>query len=206
MREILFRAKHKNWCELPKDDWWVEGSYHHQTDYYGDPCDKHYIIDGTETDMEGYGERYEIDPETICQYTGMVDRNGKRIWEDDIVKCEHEKFAENDEEYDLLFPEEPYKYTRNYAVEFVNTGCNYGYRLRNKSIHFMLTGNVIYNHKVKVIGNIFDNPELLKGETEWPEQISINSSTAGRKGSSPGARKRNGGLREENEALDAKKN
>ena len=88
MREILFRAKRKNWRELPKEEWWVEGSYHHQTDYYGDPCDKHYIIDGTETDMEGYGGRYEIDTETICQYTGMVDRNGKRIWEDDIVKHE----------------------------------------------------------------------------------------------------------------------
>ena len=88
MREILFRAKKKNWSELPKEEWWVEGSYHHQTDYYGDLCDKHYIIDGTTTDMERYGEHYEIDPETLCQYTGMVDRNGKRIWEDDIVKHE----------------------------------------------------------------------------------------------------------------------
>lgn len=33
MREILFRAKRKNWRELPKEEWWVEGSYHHQTDY-----------------------------------------------------------------------------------------------------------------------------------------------------------------------------
>ena len=88
MREILFRAKRKNWSELPKEEWWGEGSYHHQTDYYGESCDKHYIIDGTETDMEGYGGHYEIDPETLCQFTGMVDRNGKRIWEDDIVKHE----------------------------------------------------------------------------------------------------------------------
>lgn len=164
MREILFRAKRKNWRELPKEEWWVEGSYHHQTDYYGDLCDKHYIIDGTTTDMEGYGEHYEIDPETLCQYTGMVDRNGKRIWEDDIVSCEHEKYPEDNplEVYPLL--PEPVKYKRNYAVEFINTGSNYGYRLRNKSIHFMLTGNVIYNHKIEVIGNVFDNPELLKGD------------------------------------------
>ena len=88
MREILFRAKRKIWRELPKEEWWVEGSYHHQTDYYGELCDKHYIIDGTETDMEGYGGHYEIDPETLCQFTGMLDKNGNRIWENDIVKHE----------------------------------------------------------------------------------------------------------------------
>ena len=82
MREILFRAKRIDNGE------WVEGSYHHQKDYYGDPCDKHYIIDGTTTDMEGYGEHCEIDPETICQLTGLTDVNGKRIWENDIVKHE----------------------------------------------------------------------------------------------------------------------
>lgn len=162
MREILFRAKRKNWRELPKDEWWVEGNYHHQTDYYGDPCDKHYIIDGTKTDMEGYGEHYEIDPETICQYTGLNDGNGNRIWQNDIVSCEHEKYPEdNPLEVYPLFPE-PIKYKRNYAVEFISTGSSYGYRLRNKSIHFMLTGNVIYNHKIEVLGNVFDNPELLK--------------------------------------------
>ena len=85
MREILFRAKRKNWRNLPKEEWWVEGSYHHQTDYYGDPCDKHYIIDGTETDMEGYGEHYEIDSETLCQCTGKSDEDGKKIFEGDIV-------------------------------------------------------------------------------------------------------------------------
>lgn len=164
MREILFKAKHKNWRELPKEEWWVEGSYHHQTDYYGDPCDKHYIIDGTETDMEGYGGHYEIDPETLCQYICMNDNNGKKIWENDIVSCEHEKYPDDNplEVYPLL--PDPIKYRRNYAVEFINTGSNYGYRLRNKSIHFMLTGNVIYNHKIEVIGNIFDNTELLKGD------------------------------------------
>ena len=88
MREILFRAKRKIWRELSKEEWWVEGSYHHQTDYYGELCDKHYIIDGTETDMEGYGGHYEIDPETLCQFTGMLDKNGNRIWENDIVKHE----------------------------------------------------------------------------------------------------------------------
>lgn len=73
-REILFKAKRKNWRELPKDEWWVEGSYHNQIYYYGNPCDDHYIIDRTEN---GYGEYWEIDPETLCQYTGLTDKTCK---------------------------------------------------------------------------------------------------------------------------------
>lgn len=160
MREILFRAKRKNWRELPKEEWWVEGSYHHQTDYYGELCDKHYIIDGTETDMEGYGEHYEIDPDTLCQYNGLNDMNGKRIWENDIVSCEYEKYLA-DNPLEVLPFSDSIKYKCNYSVEFINTGSSYGYRLRNKSIHFMLTGNLVYNHKIEVIGNIFDDKHLL---------------------------------------------
>lgn len=168
MREILFRAKQKNWCELPKDDWWVEG-------YYAmmgvDSLIRHYIVQNCavtklfknpEDNM--YFNDVEIDPETLCQYTGLNDGNGNRIWQNDIVSCEHEKYPDDNplEVYPLM--PDPIKYKRNYAVEFINTGSSYGYRLRNKSIHFMLTKNVVYNHNIKVIGNIFDNPELLEGD------------------------------------------
>ena len=151
-REILFKAKRKDWRELPKEQWWVEGEVIHEP--YG-------VV------IQYYAEKKRIklviDPETLCQYTGLKDKNGKRIWENDIVSCEHEKYPEdNPLEGDLFFPE-PIKYRRNYVVEFINNGNKYGYRLRNKSIHFMLTGNVIYNHEIKVLGNIFDNPELLGG-------------------------------------------
>lgn len=155
MREILFKARRKNWRELPKEEWWVEGYYMPRPNLPNKP--RYYIV------SVSVAKWHEIDPKTLCQYTGLKDKSGNRIWENDIVCCEHEKFQEGDAVELYPFPN-TIKYTRNYAVEFINTGSSYGYRLRNKSIHFMLTGNVIYNHKIEVIGNIFDTPELLKGE------------------------------------------
>lgn len=160
MREILFRAKRIDNGE------WVEGYYCKWKQIrrnLGSVKEK--VVDCIITWMSDGGmSRYEIDSETLCQFTGLKDKNGNRIWENDIVSCEHEKYPDDNpsEVYPLL--PDPIKYKRNYAVEFINTGSSYGYRLRNKSIHFMITGNVIYNHKIEVIGNIFDNPELLKGE------------------------------------------
>lgn len=162
MREILFRAKQID------DGEWVEGYYAMMgkgnliRHYIVQNCALTGLFEDPEDNM--YFNDVEIDPETLCQYTGLNDKNDNRIWENDIVSCEHEKYPEDTplEVYPLL--PEPVKYKRNYAVEFINTGSNYGYRLRNKSIHFMLTGNVIYNHKIEVIGNVFDNSELLKGD------------------------------------------
>ena len=144
MREILFRAKRKNWRELSKDEWWVEGSYHHQTDYYGESCDKNYIIDGTTTDMEGYGEHYEIDPETLCQYIYMNDKNGKRIWENDIVKHEVSDTIGT---------------VKWYQEDYV------GWCVDDIVIDEQQFTDEMWN-ECEVIGNIFDNPELLKGDAE----------------------------------------
>ena len=147
-REILFRAKRKDNGE------WVEGDLEHTK--YDDVI---WIVDVR-------GEKcYRCDSDTICQYTGLTDENGRKIWENDIVCVTHEKYQERDEmEVQPFFPE-PKSYKRNYHVEFVNSGCCYGCRVRNKSIHFMLNRNAIFNHKVEAIGNVFDNPELL--EVEW---------------------------------------
>lgn len=147
MREILFKAKRVI------DGEWIYGNFL-RTD------DGAFIIQNY-VPFEGIG-KYMVAPETLCQYTGLPDKNGKMIWENDIVKVRHEKYPETlDTELDL-FPTATV-YTRNYAVEFINTGSSYGYRCRNRSIHFLITKNTIYNHEVEVIGNIFDNPELLGG-------------------------------------------
>ena len=91
MREILFRAKRKNWRELPKDEWWVEGTPIGIKDKIYMSVE--YINSDQITDfqMAQYVLQksfIEIDPETTCQFTGMMDKNGKRIWENDIIQHE----------------------------------------------------------------------------------------------------------------------
>lgn len=78
---------------------------------------------------------------------------GAKIFEGDIVKFRHGG------EFVGI-------HHRNYAVEFVNTYVTYGLRLRNKSIFFPLKQSTADMHDVVVIGNIHDNPELLKEESE----------------------------------------
>lgn len=79
MREIAFKAKRKDWKSLPKEKWWVEG--------YLSPCvvvGKWHICrieDNLST------TQIEIDLETICQYTGITDKNNKKIFENDKVVC-----------------------------------------------------------------------------------------------------------------------
>lgn len=109
---------------------------------------------------------YEVDRNTICQCTGLKDKNGKLIWENDIVRFKHEKFDFDDglEPFERTCLPNKKEYKRNYVVEFCNTPTHYGLRFRNGSIWFMVHKMTVVMHDTEVIGNIFDNKELLESE------------------------------------------
>ena len=91
MRETLFKAKWKDSSE------WVEGYYYKMSettycfkeDYERKPVpEHHYILQERMTDwgLQNQVVQIEIDPETLCQFTGLFDRYGNKIWENDIIK------------------------------------------------------------------------------------------------------------------------
>ena len=129
MREILFRGKRTDNGE------WVEGWYEPPVKWGGHSFGTTiaYIC------SEGYLDDAEVDPTTVGQYTGLQDKNGKRIFEGDIIKTRHgiRRIVFEDGVFGARANAQLFAELRQYKRE--------------------LKGDW------EVIGNIHDNPELVKG-------------------------------------------
>jgi uncharacterized phage protein (TIGR01671 family) len=152
MKEILFRGKTEN-------GEWFEGSLHKYTIVKPLKTENHYRIQvfeygySSENEfdcdyMSGFDE--EVIPETVGQYTGLSDKNGKKIFEGDIIAC-----TNYDEE---LIVEG--------VVKYGNFNCSccdgvYGWYIDGGDIR-RLADWVMDDSNAEVIGNIHDNPELLE--------------------------------------------
>ena len=131
MREILFRGK-----RLDNGEW-----------VYGDLV---WLMDGNKKSLYIYGKA-EVNPATIGQYTGLTDKNGKRIFEGDVVA---QSWYDHDEPIDDVFGE----------VVYCTNDCSFSVLNMEKGTMDQLGHCKAFAWEIEVCGNIHDNPELLKGE------------------------------------------
>ena len=132
-REILFRAKHIHAMDSNEH---LNGTWVH-----GYLSDKNYIYDKS---LDG---EFLVDENTICQYIGLTDKNGKKIFEGDIVRygeiCGEVKFGLHESNWQIC------KYNQGFYIEFPEES------LYRKELGY-------WENKVVVIGNIYDSPKLLE--------------------------------------------
>lgn len=130
-REILFKGKRTNNLE------WVEGSPLIVENEYR-------IVTSCLTGMDDEPNllssvcAWVIDPNTLCQYTGLPDKNSKKIWENDICKIDGED--------------------GHFIIKWDDEGARFVLDGEGLVIDF----DNFYSCECEVVGNIFDNPELLK--------------------------------------------
>ena len=147
MREILFRAKTKN------SGRWAYGDL--VTQRYNSRQGIH-IYEKNDKMQSGY-QFVRIDKKTICQYTGVKDKNNKEVYDGDIIYLEEEHL------YGKVCWENLRWYVYWYGwIDKEGLGIVYDIVNENPLSDELLTSeDKIW---VAVVGNIYDNPEMLKGE------------------------------------------
>lgn len=154
MRDILFRGKRIDTGE------WVYGQYAYLLNARtkdGEPI-KHMIVDGTP-----FGQT--VDPSTVGQYTGLTDKNGKKIFEGDIVVWTSKVMR--------LIGNYTYCFDGYHEGDVLKVVCNEaGFILArlDDSIPDVPNGSSkidnyafwLFHRLLEIIGNIHDNPELME--------------------------------------------
>lgn len=144
----IFRGKRKD-----NGEWVYGGIYYQKADEVKEEAV--YIIGGSLNDV---GAAYEVIPETVGQYTGLTDKNGKPIFEGDIVEADGYIFFVNFGKCGGVANNEDYGYIGYYLD---------GYdEITKKVLSYGLRDDICYFTNIEAIGNIHDNPELLQRSDE----------------------------------------
>lgn len=149
MREIIFKGKRVDNGE------WIIGDLV-TTPFIRNTTQQNiiYILDITKADYDCFEDLvedngiFEVDRETVCQCTGIEDKNGKRIFEGDIVRA-------------IYKPKDEDLTTDDFIIKWDKYYCKYvGHYAKKENVYNpLLFGS---QTSFEVIGNIFDNPELTK--------------------------------------------
>ena len=139
----IFRGKRKDNGE------WIEGWI---TTQYKKGFDGEILFTRIKSNIFGGGEHL-VDTETVCQCTGLKDKNGKLIFEGDILES---RASENKEDW------------KSWVVTFFDGSFCFEREIprkrKNKHEQNLLCVDEIELYGLNVIGNIHDNPELLEVE------------------------------------------
>lgn len=126
MREIKFKAKRLDSGE------WCEG-------YFYEENGNTYIIENRQKEsMLNRNVTYEVDSETVCQFTGAKDCDGTSIYEHDLLRSE-----KTDSTYEVVWNQ------GNSSFSLINTEVPVLYPTNTM-------GRMLHNRRLKVIGNKFD--------------------------------------------------
>ena len=146
MREILFRGKRIDNGE------WIEGSLVKVTI----KGQTYYLIFGDNFSFNGTDvkalQHACVDPDTVGQYTGLTDKNGKKIFEGDVVAYSTNSYGATNKEI--------------HEVVFETRGGSAYFGIRISEIETWQFCLAVPAKLMEVVGNIHDNPELLKGGAE----------------------------------------
>jgi hypothetical protein len=153
MREILFKGFHK--CENGIEKAFVNGEWHTGEWKYG------FYVELYDTDNNLYSAiecikpnthkkeftcihvyDYPVIPETVSQFTGLIDKSGKKIFEGDIVNC--------------------YEYECCGKIIYSEDGAGFYFLVALEEGGFEDEHLYDYAGELSIVGNIFDNPKLLE--------------------------------------------
>ena len=147
MRDILFRGKRLDNGE------WVEGDLVHSAYKIWDTCV------GTYSSSLGM---HQVDPSTVGQYTGLKDKDGKRIFEGDIIRTHYANTRKND------FIEQVVFHNGRFCSLYKIPGPGNGKIWANlpDGVPHLPQDKTPHMEWCEVMGNIHDNYELLEGGEE----------------------------------------
>lgn len=133
MREYLYRGK-----SLETNDW-VYGSL-----VYSKTENQYYIVEHNDNELS-----FAVDKHTICEYIGLCNKNGKKIFENDIIVFNKRRFKD-------VIP---------YLVKWHDRDCAFQRYPYGKELTIGGAGALLQRDMMsecEIIGNVFDNSELLE--------------------------------------------